>query len=130
MRRPTELVIPVEQNAINGWVLFPKVGNRRTDGRLSAGGTVHRGHLEQPVGIDFEGSNEFGLTTRHRRDASELELSKKPVIPALRPFALVDREGDSGLVILDGGKRSTLIGRDGSIAGHYNAKDVALHCDT
>lgn len=64
----------------------------RTDGSLAAGGAVHCGYLEETIGIDLEGGDELGLSTGHRRDTVELELSEQTVVFALRPFAFVSKQ--------------------------------------
>ena len=42
----------------------------------------------------------------------------------------IHREGDSGLVVLDGGKDTRLVGGDRGVAGDNNTEDVALHGNT
>lgn len=39
-------------------------------------------------------------------------------------------ESDSGLVVLDGGERSGLVGGNGGVTGYNNTEDIALHGDT
>lgn len=102
----------------------------RTDGSLAAGSTVHGRDLEETVGVNLKGGDELSLATGHGRDTSELKLSEKSVIPALSTLALVNGEGDGGLVILDGGERSALVGGDGGVTGNDDTKDVTLHGNT
>lgn len=39
-------------------------------------------------------------------------------------------EGDGGLVVLDSGERSRLVGGNGGIPGNDNSENIALHGDT
>ena len=95
-----------------------------TDRCLPTGGTVHGGDLEEAIGIDLERSNKLGLATEHGRNSGQFKLAKQAVITALCPFAFVSslvnerisrtrrqirnlhREGNSCLVILNGGEHS------------------------
>ena len=102
----------------------------RTDLCLAARCAVLRGDLEQTVRVELKGCHELSLATRHRGNASELKLAKQAVVAALRTLALVHREGDSRLVVLDSREDTGLVGGDGSVTGYDDAEDVALHGDT
>ena len=101
-----------------------------TDLSLAARSTVLGSDLQETVSIDLEGGNELGLATGHRGDAVELELAKETVVAALSTLALVHREGDGRLVVLNRGEDTRLVGGDGGVAGDNDTEDVALHGDT
>ena len=86
--------------------------------------------LEETVGINLKGGYKLGLSTGHGGDASELELSEETIVAALGALTLVDGEGDSGLVVLDGGEDTRLVGGDGGVTGNDNTEDITLHGDT
>ena len=56
---------------------------------LAARGTILGGDLEETVGVELEGGDELGLTTGHRRNAVELELTEESVVAALCSLTLV-----------------------------------------
>jgi len=105
-----------------------RVGNG--DVCLAARRLVLSRDLEQTVGVDLECADELGLASRLGRNAGKLKLAEKPVLLARHTLALVDGEGDGGLVVLNGGEGSGLVGRNGRVSGHDDTEDVTLHGDT
>ena len=97
---------------------------------LAARCTVLSGDLEQTVRIELEGSEELRSTAGHGRNASELELAEQAVVAALGTLALVHREGDGRLVVLNSGEDTRLVGGDGGVTGNDDTEDVTLHGDT
>ena len=57
--------------------------------------------LQQPVRVDLESANQFGLTSRLRSDTGQFEFSQEIVLLASNSLAFVDGEGDLSLVVLD-----------------------------
>jgi hypothetical protein len=51
------------------------------------------GYLQQTVGINFEGRNQFCLPAKHRGNAIKLKLAEQTVVAALGTLALVSLEG-------------------------------------
>lgn len=101
-----------------------------TDLSLATRGTVLSSDLQETVSIDLESGDELGLTTEHGRNTVELELAEKTVVAALSTLTLVDREGDGGLVVLDSGEDTRLVGGDGGVTGDDDSEDVTLHGNT
>jgi hypothetical protein len=109
-----------------------ETANRVLDGDLSlaARGLVLSGDLEETVGVNLEGAEKLGLATGHGGDARKLELAEQAVVLAGKALTLEDGEGDGGLVVLDGGEDTRLVGGDGGVAGENDTEDVTLHGDT
>lgn len=97
---------------------------------LSARCLVLGGNLEETVGVNLEGTDELGLSSGHRWDTGKLEFTEKSVVLALCSLTLVDGEHDGGLVVLDSGESSGLVGRNGGVSGENDTEDVTLHGDT
>ena len=97
---------------------------------LSAGSAVLGGDLQQTVGVDLEGTDELGLSSGHGWDTGKLEFTEQSVVLALGSLTLVDWEHDGGLVVLDSGEHSGLVGGDGGVSGENDTEDVTLHGDT
>lgn len=117
----------VSDQRISWWMAGKR---RRTDGSLAARGTVLGRDLQQTVGINLEGGDKLSLATGHGGNTSELEFTEEPVVAALGTFTLVDGEGNSGLVVLNGGEDTRLVGGDGGVAGDDDTEDITLHGDT
>ena len=101
-----------------------------TDLSLAARSTVLGSDLQETVSIDLEGGNELGLATGHGGNTVALELAEETVVTALSTLTLVDGEGDGGLVVLNGGEDTRLVGGDGGVTGNDDTEDVTLHGDT
>ena len=97
---------------------------------LSAGCSVLGGDLQQTVGVNLEGADKLGLTSGHGGNTGKFEFTQKPVVLALGSFTFVDGEGDSGLVVVNGGEDSRLVGRNGGVSGQDNTENVTLHGNT
>jgi len=113
---------------LNGRETTNGVGD--ANGSFAAGGAVLSSDLQETVGIDLKGGDKLGLTTGHGRNAIKFELAKETVVAALSTLALVNREGDRGLVVLDGSEDTRFIRGNGSVTRHNNTEDVTLHCNT
>ncbi|RUP47143.1 NAD-specific glutamate dehydrogenase-domain-containing protein [Jimgerdemannia flammicorona] len=94
---------------------------------LAAGRLVLGGDLENTVGIEIEGAEQFGLAAGHGGDAGELELAEKVVLLGHETLTLVDGEGDGSLTVNGGGENLGLLARDGAVAGHDHGHDATLH---
>ena len=101
-----------------------------TDLSLAARSTVLGSDLQETVSIDLEGGNELGLATGHGGNTVELELAEETVVTALSTLTLVDGEGDGGLVVLNGGEDTRLVGGDGGVTGDDDTENVNLHGNT
>jgi hypothetical protein len=60
-----------------------------TDRCFAAGCTVLGGHLQETIGVDFEGRNKLSLTTKHRWNAGEFKFAEQTIVAALRAFTLI-----------------------------------------
>lgn len=63
--------------------------HERTDLSLAARCTILSGDLEETVGVNFEGSDKFGLTAGHWWNAVQLELAEETVVAALCALTLI-----------------------------------------
>ena len=100
------------------------------DGLRFAGTLIGGGHLHDTVGVDLERNLDLGNTAWSRRDAGELELSKKVVVLGQRTFTLEDLDQDGGLVVGGSGEDLALAGGDNGVTGDELGHDTAGGFDT
>mmetsp|Transcript_26891 Transcript_26891/g.60289 ORF Transcript_26891/g.60289 Transcript_26891/m.60289 type:complete len:670 (+) Transcript_26891:57-2066(+) len=96
----------------------------------AAGGLVLGLDGEDAVGVDGHRDADLGHTALGREDTRELKLAEEVVVGGARALALVDLEGDLGLVVLDGRVGVGLGARDGRVALDDGGHDLALGLDT
>ncbi|EKJ94259.1 putative NAD-specific glutamate dehydrogenase [Bradyrhizobium lupini HPC(L)] len=111
------------------------VGVRKATGGLDAdllflaGALVLGRNLHDTVGVDIEGNFDLRNTTRCRRQANEVELTKQLVV--LRHFALTlrDADGHGRLVVFGGREGLALLRRDRRVAIDQTREDATQRFD-
>ena len=94
-------------------------------GLLLAGGQVLGVHVHDAVGVDVEGDLDLRHAARSRRQAGQLEVAERLVVPGEVPLALVDLDHHRRLVVVGRGEHLGPLGRDRGVAlddlGHHAA---------
>lgn len=103
---------------------------RDSDVGSASGGLLGSGNLKDTVDVDLEDNLESGLTSLHRRNGGQSELSKGGVVSAVGTLTLVNGELHGLLVVDNSGESALLDGRNGLTAGNNGGEDVTLHSDT
>ena len=87
-------------------------------------------HLENAVGVYFEGDFNLRSSPWCRWDASQLELAQLVVVLGEGSLALEDRDGDRTLVVLVGGEHLRFSGRDNGSTIHQFGHHISDGLDT
>ena len=90
---------------------------------------ILRGDVDDPVRVDVEGHLDLRHAPRRRRDADELELAERLVERRHLRLALQDVDLDRRLVVLRGGERLRLAGRDRGVPLDELRHHAALRLD-
>lgn len=91
---------------------------------LLSGSLIFGADVEDTVGVDLEGDLDLGLTTRSRRDSTELKLTQQVVVLGHWALTLEHLDVDSGLVVLVGGEDLGLLGGDDGVTGDELGHDT------
>src|SRR5215468_8218844 len=97
---------------------------------LLAGGLVFRRDLHDPVRIDVECYFDLRHAARRRRDADEVELTKKLVVRRHLALALEHADRDSRLIIFSSREYLALFRRDRRVAVDQPREDTTQRLDT
>eukprot|EP01084_Bolivina_argentea_P109175 195132_1 len=91
---------------------------------LLARGLLHRGHVQDPVGVHVKGDLDLGHTTGHGGDAVQVELAQQVAVPGHGPLTLKHLDEHTGLVVGVRGERLGLLGRHGGVALDQGGHDA------
>jgi len=86
--------------------------------------------LENTVGVNVEGNFNLRLTTRHRRNPRELELTEQVVVASHTTLTLINLDKDTRLVISEGREYLVLLGWNGGVTGNENSHDTTRSLET
>jgi len=95
-----------------------------------AGALLRGGDVHDAVSIDIEGNLDLGDTTRHGRDARELESAQTVVVGGHLTLTLKDLDEHTGLVVRVGAEHLGLAAGDGGVARDEGGHDTTGSLDT
>ncbi|ACO33777.1 NAD-specific glutamate dehydrogenase domain protein [Acidobacterium capsulatum ATCC 51196] len=94
-----------------------------------AGGRILRGHVQNAVGVDVKGDLDLRHAARRRRNAAQLELAQRAVLPGHGALALQHVYFDFGLAVTRRREGLRLLGRDGRVARNHRRRHAAQRFD-
>ena len=86
--------------------------------------------MQDAVGVDVERDLDLRHAARSRRDARELKLADGAIVHGQFALALQHMNFDRRLIIVGGGKRLRLLGRDGRVARDEHRHHATKRFDT
>uniref|UniRef100_A0A671VSH4 Heat shock protein family A (Hsp70) member 2 n=2 Tax=Sparus aurata TaxID=8175 RepID=A0A671VSH4_SPAAU len=97
---------------------------------LFAGAFVHRGHVQDAVGVHVEGDFDLWDPSWSRWDSRQLKLAQQVVVLGHGSLPFVDLDEDPGLVVRVGGEHLCLFSGDGGVAFNQGCHDSSSGLDT
>jgi hypothetical protein len=108
-------LLSIVHHAFDLFLGEPTLVVRNCDLLLLPGALLHRGHVENPVGVHVKGDLNLRCAAWRRRNAGQVKFPQQMVVLGHGSLALEYLDGDRRLVVAVGGEDLRLFGGDGGV---------------